>query len=504
MTSTTKARKPANSVITSPLSIKIPGIDVASYVFSAGSAVSRAIPQYYDAETPAFNFSLAEAEVYVKRFGKGLQDHGLRPSDRVLLFSGNTLYFPIVLWSVAAAGGIFTAASPAATSLELEYQLRDSGACFLITSPEGLPTALKAAKKANLPCSRIFTFGHLDAESVSSEIHRWTDLWCSNEAARGWKWKRIDDIQEASNTTVVINYSSGTTGLPKGVELSHYNLVANSEQVLHKRTLRAKNASGKAREARLRDSGERWIAALPMYHAFGQTYASLSAARCGAKVYIMPHFTLPRYMQFLDIYRITFMTTVPTILNMMNKYPHPERYNLAAIEVVTSGSAPLDSALAAGVASQYLRRGVQVKQGWGMTETTCSVCGFSPDDEDDGGSIGWLNPNCAAKIVPVDNSRDNTSPPSSDATQASLGEIWVAGPQMMKGYWRKPQQTSDVVVEEDEYRWIRTGDIGYIDHRGCLYIVDRLKVCVNRRRGPTISDSVARHQPQRFPLMTPF
>ena len=470
------ARKPVNTVISSPLSIDIPAVDIATYVFSSGSSESRAVPQYYNAEAPSLNFSLAEAEVYVKRFAMGLQEHGLRPGDRILLYSGNNLYFPIVLWSVTAAGGIFTAASPAATSSELEYQLRDSGACFLLASRNGLSTALTAAKKANLPCSRVYAFGGLDETSVDGEVRPWTNLWTSNDKARQWSWKRINDLHEASTTTVVINYSSGTTGLPKGVELTHYNLIANSEQVLYKRTLPAKTTSGREREARLRDSGERWIAALPMYHAFGQTYASLSAARCGAKVYIMPGFSLTRYMQFLDIYRITFMTTVPTILNMMKKYAYPERYNLKAIEVVTSGSAPLDSALAADIATQYLRKHVQVKQGWGMTETTCSVCGFSPDDEDDGGSIGWLNPNCAAKIVPVDKDSDDTVVSSNNDAQRTLGEIWVAGPQMMKGYWRKAQQTEDTIVKEDGYRWVRTGDIGYIDHRGCLYIVDRLKV----------------------------
>jgi 4-coumarate--CoA ligase len=198
----------------------------------------------------------------------------------------------------------------------------------------------------------------------------------------------------------------------------------------------------------------------------------MSAPRCGAKVFIMAKFSVLQYLQYLDIYRITFMTTVPTILNSMVKYEHSERFNLKAVEVVTSGSAPLDSQLAAAAAQNYLRAGVRVKQGWGMTETTCSVCGFSPDDDDDGRSIGWLNPNCAAKIVPVD-AEDGDPISSADKT---TGEIWVAGPQMMKGYWQKPDVTRETVVEEDGYRWIRTGDIGYIDQRGCVYIVDRLKV----------------------------
>ena len=420
----------------------------------------------------------------MKRFGKGLQKNGLQRGDRVLLYAGNKLFFPVVMWSVTAAGAIFTAASPSASALELEYQLRDSGAGFLLTSLEGLDTALKAAKGAQLPSSQVYTFGGLEEEVTSGQTKPWTDLWCSEDEARSWSWCSITDKDEAESTTAVINYSSGTTGLPKGVELSHYNLVSNSEQVLSKRSVPARSTMGEARELRLRDSGERWIAALPMYHAFGQTYASLSAARCGAKVFIMSHFTIAKYLQFLDIYRITFMTTVPTILNMLNKYDHPQSFNLKAIEVVTSGSAPLDASLAAGVAQKYLRSGVQVKQGWGMTETTCSVCGFSPDDGDDGASIGWLNPNCAMKIVPIE-AEDGTSSSQSAQDVATVGEIWVTGPQMMRRYWQNPMQTQDTVVEENGYRWIRTGDIGYVDHRGCVYIVDRLKVrCSPHRINP--------------------
>jgi 4-coumarate--CoA ligase len=110
-------RYPTNQVVESPISIDIPAIDVASYVFSSGSQASRESPQYYDAEKPSENFSLAEAELHVKQFARGLQKLGQRTGDRVLLYSGNRLFFPVVLWSVLAAGCIFTAASPTASVL---------------------------------------------------------------------------------------------------------------------------------------------------------------------------------------------------------------------------------------------------------------------------------------------------------------------------------------------------------------------------------------------------
>jgi 4-coumarate--CoA ligase len=353
--------------------------------------------------------------------------------------------------------------------------LKDSGAQILFTSHQGINVALKAAAGASLAPSRVFVFGDPCENLENLSAQPWTKIWSSLEDAQSWQWSRLKTLKEANETTAVINYSSGTTGLPKGVEITHYNLVANSEQVLYKRDRFSGSSCSQKRKENVENSGERWLAPLPMYHAYGQTYSCLSAARLGAKVFIMPQFTLDKYLQFLDIYRITFMTTVPTILTMLHKYEYPEKFNLKSVEVVTSGSAPLDSNLAASITEKYLRRGVIVKQGWGMTETTCSVTGFSPDDEDEGKSIGWLNPNCAAKIVPLEDDETDTTTSHSSAT---TGELLVAGPQMMKGYWKNVKATNETVVESDGLRWIRTGDIAYFDDRGCIYIVDRLKVMV--------------------------
>ncbi|EXJ66288.1 uncharacterized protein A1O5_10440 [Cladophialophora psammophila CBS 110553] len=427
-------------MIESPYSVSIPLVDVNSFVFSSGTPSSRQAPQYFDAARPAKCFSLADAEGYVKQVGQGLQKLGLQAGERVLLYSNNRLYFPIVLWATIAAGCIFTAASPTASVTELEYQLRDSGAKLLLSHHGGADVALKAAARASLPTTQIYLFGDLDEKvpsQLSGRLQPWTKLWSSPQEAASWSWKRMTSMEELASTTAVINYSSGTTGLPKGVEISHYNLVANSTQFLFKRNLVADTPQGRARKARLDLSGERWLAPLPMYHAYGQTYYSISAARLGAKVFIMTKFNVVQYLLYLDIYRITFMTSVPVILTMLCKQDNPHRFNLKAVEVVTSGSAPLDPELGKMVEDRYLRSNVKVKQGWGMTETTCSITG------------GLAN--------------------------HTIGEIWVAGPNIMKGYWHKPKETSETIVYEDGHRWLRTGDIGYIDERGRIYIVDRLK-----------------------------
>ena len=212
-------------------------------------------------------------------------------------------------------------------------------------------------------------------------------------------------------------------------------------------------------------------APLPMFHAYGQAYYCMSAAVSGTKVFIMPAYEINRYLTYLDIYRITFLTGVPTLMTSLAKIA-PEGLKLNAIESVVSGSAPLDPAVGRMLEQKLLKQGVKVKQGWGMTECTCSATGFAPDDVDDGRSIGWINPNVSCKIVPVEE-RDFGA---ESEIPFAIGEIWIAGPNVMMGYYQKKEATRETIAHEDGMRWLKTGDIGYVDDRGCIYIIDRLKV----------------------------
>lgn len=205
----------------------------------------------------------------------------------------------------------------------------------------------------------------------------------------------------------------------------------------------------------------------------GQAYYCTTAARMGVKVFIMPRYSIEKYLLYLDIYRITFLTGVPTLMVQLSKHPSASSYNLKAIESVVTGSAPLNPEIGRLVEEVHLRPGVQVKQGWGMTETTCSATGFAQDDDDDGRSIGWLNPNVSAKVVP--SSEHDFQ--SSHEIPYTIGEIWVAGPNIMRGYYRRPEETAKALVHDpDGTVWLRTGDVGYVDNRGYFYIVDRMKV----------------------------
>ncbi|KAG2412350.1 hypothetical protein HFD88_009907 [Aspergillus terreus] len=467
---------------TAPHTIPIPATDIASFIF-AGDIAAQQSPQFFDADTPARHYSLAQAQTYVKQVAHGLQTKlRLQPDDKVLLYSGNNLYFPVLLWGVTAARCVFTAANPSASENELEHQLRDSNARVLLTHPAGAAVAARVAERCGLPADRVYLFVDPRDREMYVAARAWTDFWSRPEEVAEWMWRPITSVAEAQDTTAILNYSSGTTGPPKGVEISHYNAVANSVQLVHKRGLVADTPAGRARKARLDASGERWLCALPMYHAYGQTYFCLNAPRIGAKVYIMAKYDLARFLLYLDTYRITFLSAVPVILNMLAKHPRPGDFNLRSIESVTSGSAPLNPATGAAVARMYLRPGVTVKQGLGMTECTCSLSGFAADDADDGRSVGWLNANCQVRVVPVEG-EDFTASSSGEGKDkdgipagAVVGELWIAGPNVMKGYYRQPGKTGETIVHDAQgTRWLRTGDIGYVDGRGRIYVVDRMK-----------------------------
>ncbi|KAF9781430.1 hypothetical protein IL306_014049 [Fusarium sp. DS 682] len=195
-------------VYKSALELEIPHVDLATFIFSSGTPASRSQPQYFDAENPAVNFSLAQAEGLVKRWAKGLQDLGLTINDKVLLCSGNSLYFPIFFWGVVASGCVFTGSSPSSSVEELSYQLADSESRLLVAGPSCLDKALKVADKVGLPRSNVLVFSDLQDTGRYSATS-WTSVWASEEHAKSWTWRTFSSKDEAQSASAAINYSSG-------------------------------------------------------------------------------------------------------------------------------------------------------------------------------------------------------------------------------------------------------------------------------------------------------
>jgi 4-coumarate--CoA ligase len=210
-------------------------VSVPAYLFGNPTTPLSTTPLLIDARRPEYYLSQTTYRLWCQRFAAGLRANGLQKGDRVLLFSGNSCFFPVVIVGTIMAGGIFTGANPTYTPRELAYQLTDSGAKFLITSDASIEVATAAAKQAKLPETSVFLFddGLATFEgrgSSQGNLRHWTQLVAPEAVGKEFVW---DDLspEEVKNTTVTLNYSSGTTGVPKGVEITHRNYVANATQM---------------------------------------------------------------------------------------------------------------------------------------------------------------------------------------------------------------------------------------------------------------------------------
>ena len=242
----------------------------------------------------------------------------------------------------------------------------------------------------------------------------------------------------------VLPYSSGTTGLPKGVMLTHRNLVANLTQT------QATLATG---------ADDVLIAVLPFFHIYGQTVIMNLGLRAGATIVTMPRFDLEQFLSLIEHRAVTRAYVVPPIALALAKHPAIDEADLSSLELIMSGAAPLGSELADQVAK---RVGCPVMQGYGMTETS-PVTHLVPPDQSEGrgGKIGMPLPDTEARIV---------DPESGD--DAERGELWIRGPQVMKGYLNNAEATADTI---DGDGWLHTGDVAEVDDEGHFEIVDRLK-----------------------------
>ena len=373
--------------------------------------------------------------VLTQRVATGLAQRGLRKGDVFAIYSPNVPEYFLAFHGVASAGGIVTTVNPLYTVGELTHQLLDANAKFLLTIPHFLANALEAAKAANI--QEVFVFGEAEGATPFAALLQ------NNGDLPPVPINPKEDL-------VVLPYSSGTTGLPKGVMLTHYNLIANVCQ-----------ADGiLVDKLRVRED-EVVIGLLPFYHIYGMVVILNANLYMGATVVTLPRFDLEQFLQTFEKYGVTYANLVPPIILALAKHPLVDKYNLAKLRHIASGAAPLSTDLARAASA---RLHCVVNQGYGLTETSpVSHYGVDPALGLEG-SVGPAIPNTESKVVDV-------------ATGAELGpnqegEVCIRGPQVMKGYLNRPDATAAMI---DRNGWLHTGDIGYADEQGNFYIVDRLK-----------------------------
>ena len=370
----------------------------------------------------AISYTFGELRSRIRRLAGGLAARGIGPGSVVGIMAPNLPDYAVVFHGVATAGAANTTINPTYGPEEVRFQLNDAGAGLLITTPTFLDTARAAAEGTAV-----------------------TDIVVIDELETLFG-DQIDQVAvDYAETVVVLPYSSGTTGLPKGVMLTHRNLVANVvqlEHVLHY------------------ERGEAALAGLPFFHIYGMQVLMNALLANGVRVVTMPRFDLAEALDLVQRERITRFFAVPPIVLGLAKAPIVGDYDLSSIKQIFSGAAPLGAELAAEAAA---RVGCEVVQGYGMTELSpVSHCtpegGFRP------GTSGVTVSNTESRLVdPVTGEDVGVNTP---------GELWVRGPQVMKGYLNNPEATA---LTLDADGWLHTGDVAVIDDHGHVTIVDRIK-----------------------------
>ncbi|MFJ8107397.1 4-coumarate--CoA ligase family protein [Streptomyces sp. NPDC096132] len=371
-----------------------------------------------------------------RRVAAALAEAGVRKGDVLALHSPNTVAFPLAFYAATRAGASVTTVHPLATADEFAKQLGDCAARWIVTASPFLQTARRAAELAG-GIQEIFVCD-------SAPGHR--SLIDMLASAAPEPQVDIDPAEDVA----ALPYSSGTTGVPKGVMLTHRQIATNLAQ------LEPAISAG---------PGDRILAVLPFFHIYGLTALMNAPLRHGATVVVLPRFDLDTFLAAIQTHRITGLYVAPPIVLALAKHPAVAQYDLSSLKYVISAAAPLDADLAAACADRLNLP--PLGQAYGMTELSPGTHVVPLDAMRDApaGTVGKLIAGTEMRIVSLDD-------PGKDLAPGEDGEILIRGPQVMKGYLGRPDATADMI---DTDGWLHTGDIGRVDENGWLFVVDRVK-----------------------------
>ncbi|HEX7820992.1 MAG TPA: long-chain fatty acid--CoA ligase [Sphingobium sp.] len=404
-------------------------------------------------------FSYGTVQTVARRLARGLLDHGIKPGDRVGLFLPNVPHYVAAYYGAMMAGAVVVNFSPLYSVEELANQVEDSGTriLFTLTAKALLPTALTVLDRSGLETVvlgsvagalplgkaigyRLFKRAEDAARPDDPRVLAMSDLLHNDGALPE---RRIDPARELA----LLQYTGGTTGRPKGAMLTHQNLTANARQ---------SNAIDP-----LADQPERVIGVLPFFHVFANTTVLNRTIARGGEIVMLPRFDAGQTLAAIRRTHATSMPGVPTMYQALLDHPHLARTDFSGLRVCVSGGAPLPPSLKARFEAVT---GARLVEGYGLTETSGVVSANPYAAEGRAGTIGQPVPGTQVRLV-------DKGDPHLPVAAGEPGEIMVSGPQIMQGYWGRPEATAECFVDG----WLRTGDVGTIDADGFIRVVDRIK-----------------------------
>jgi acyl-CoA synthetase (AMP-forming)/AMP-acid ligase II len=359
----------------------------------------------------------------IERAAAGFAAEGLGKGDVVAILSPNSPEWLVACHGAIAAGGVVSGLNPLWSADEVAAQIHDSAARFLVTTGPLAATARAAAEKAGVGTRLVLLDGH------SPGSLRLTDLLACPDPAP-------DVVIDPAVDLALLPYSSGTTGLPKGVMLTHRACVANVLQTV----------------AALRiGPDDRTLAVAPLSHAVGWGVVANCALRNGATIVTLPRFDPHAFLGAIQEHRVTQTVVVPPVVLALARHPAVADYDLSSLNWLACGAAPLGADLQRECMALL---GIPVVQGFGMTEAVATIAADRIDTDVVAGSCGQLLPGVEGRIDPL------------------TGELWIRSRALMAGYLGQPEATGATV---DADGWLHTGDVGHFDENGALFVVDRIK-----------------------------
>lgn len=418
---------------------------------------------------PAISFlgrvtSYAELSGEVDRVAAGLQGIGVKIGTKVGLFLPNTPTFIVYYFAILKAGGTVVNFNPLYTVEELTFQAKDSETEIMVTHDlamlfgkiDALLQAGVVGRAVVVPFASLLP----PIKSVLFRVFRRKDI--ADIASSPAADRVLSGVELAKGTAsftpvaidpqndvAVLQYTGGTTGTPKGAMLTHANIVANTKQVV-------------AWAVVLKPGEESILGALPLFHVFAMTVVMTVGIDLAAKIVLMPRFQLLEALKLISREKPTMMPVVPTILTAMLNYEHIKSYDLSSLKFCLSGGAPLP--LETKLKFEALAGATKVVEGYGLSETSPVLTANPLEAEPVSGSIGLPLPGTIISLRDIDD-------PTKEVPQGQRGELCAKGPQVMKGYWKRPAETERQFVGG----FLRTGDVAIMDERGYFSIVDRIK-----------------------------